>query len=308
MSTEPSDRTIVLNLLRGAVPERDTELCQLWKANGHAVEVVASSPGVKMDATDKRIQFDPKTIDLFWLIGFSFWRSIEVYSPAIAVATCTNTSLEKALSIDEERGLYEADFRQLIAAGQELIAESRSDDFEWPESVPLPTTDSDSLGDVQDKAAADLVALALAFALLHELKHVTFRLEGREKDMPRNEEEMACDTWARAFMTEKVADYARKNGHEYMIVAQKRAMGIALAGAIIHAMTAPNDRWGSEDYPPLCERLRAIFDGHTLPDNSSFWTFAACILVALLRQQHVRLDFKATTHKEMVDRLFAELG
>lgn len=308
MSTEPSDRTIVLNLLRGAVPERDAELCQLWTRHGHDVEVVASSAGVKMDATAKRIRFDTKTIDFFWLIGFSFWRAIEVYSPALAVATCTNTSLEKALLIDEERGRYEAEFKQRIAAGQELIAASRTDDIEWPEDLPMPTSDFDSLEDVQDKASAELVAFALAFALLHELKHIMFRFEDREKDMPRNEEEMACDTWARAFMTEKAADYARKNCHDYVRIAQKRAMGIALAGAVIHAMTSPNDRWGSADYPSLSERLRAMFDGHTLPDNSSFWTFAACIMIALLRQQHVRLDFKAATNKEMVDRLFAELG
>lgn len=39
MTTEPSDRTIVLHLLRGAVPERADEISGLWRQYGHAVEI-----------------------------------------------------------------------------------------------------------------------------------------------------------------------------------------------------------------------------------------------------------------------------
>ena len=89
METEPSDRTIVLHLLRGAVPERADEISGLWSQYGHGVEVAPSTKGVTMKADDKRIQFDTKTIDFFWLLGFSAWRAIEVYSPALLVATWT---------------------------------------------------------------------------------------------------------------------------------------------------------------------------------------------------------------------------
>ena len=36
--------------------------------------------------------------------------------------------------------------------------------------------------------------------------------------------------------------------------------------------------------------------------------FAACILIALLRQQHVRLDFTAPTARAFVGELFNALG
>lgn len=37
-----SDRTIVLHLLRGAVPERADDLSRLWREHGHDVEVAPS--------------------------------------------------------------------------------------------------------------------------------------------------------------------------------------------------------------------------------------------------------------------------
>ena len=50
METEPSDRTIVLHLLRGAVPERADEISGLWSQYGHGVEVAPSTKGVTMKA------------------------------------------------------------------------------------------------------------------------------------------------------------------------------------------------------------------------------------------------------------------
>ena len=122
METEPSDRTIVLHLLRGAVPERADEISGLWSQYGHGVEVAPSTKGVTMKADDKRIQFDTKTIDFFWLLGFSAWRAIEVYSPALLVATWTGMPLDQALKIDAERGQYEFDYKQRVSTAQSLIA------------------------------------------------------------------------------------------------------------------------------------------------------------------------------------------
>lgn len=116
MATELSDQTIVLNLLRGAVPEKGDELCKLWTDHRHSVEVAASGKGLTLNATSKRIKFDTKTVDFFWLLGFSAWRAIEVYAPALVLATSTGVSLEVALKADHGRGQFEFDFKQRIAA------------------------------------------------------------------------------------------------------------------------------------------------------------------------------------------------
>jgi hypothetical protein len=122
MTNEPSDRTIILHLLRGAVPERADEISGLWSQYGHAVEIAPSKKGVTMNANEKRIQFDTKTIDLFWLLGFSSWRAIEVYAPALVVATSNGLPLDQALSVDEDRRRPVAhhsrtDLRRILADG-----------------------------------------------------------------------------------------------------------------------------------------------------------------------------------------------
>lgn len=304
--TAPSDRMIVLSLLRGAVPEKDDEICRLWEAHGHAVEVAPSGPGLTLNATSKRIKFDTKTVDFFWLLGFAYWRAIEVYAPAVVLATTTGMSVDAALKADNDRGPFELDFKQRLAAAHALRTARKTSDIEWPADIPIPTADRSGLGDLQHMAAFDLVALAFAFALLHELKHVMFRAAN---DAPAEgyEEEMACDTWARATMTSHIAQYAAAARHSYEEVALKRAMGIAMAAVIVHAMTPPSAQWGDADYPPIATRIRAMVDGHSLEDGSPFWSFTACMLVAIMRQEGRPLDLVAGSSKEMVEILLSRL-
>lgn len=306
MTTEPSDRTIILHLLRGAVPERGDEISALWSQYGHAVEVAASTTGVTMNADATRIRFDTKTIDFFWLLGFSAWRAIEVYSPALVLATVTGMPLDQALSVDAERGQYEFDYKQRIASARSLVAAEQTANITWPTDVPDPTPDRESLGDNQHKAAFDLVAFALAFALLHEFQHVMFCADNSAPStLP--EEEIACDTYARDFMTSGLAAYAKKHGHDHAEVLQKRAMGVALAAVIIHAMTPTHAHWGNRQYPPIAERLTAMIAGYSLPADSSFWLFTACLLIALMRQENRPLDIAANSNKEMVEILLDRL-
>ncbi|HBO3911239.1 phage exclusion protein Lit family protein [Pseudomonas aeruginosa] len=306
MTNELSDRTIILHLLRGAVPERADEISGLWRQYGHAVEVAPSSKGVTMNADAKRIQFDTKAIDFFWLLGFSSWRAIEVYAPALVVATSRGIPFDQALSIDEERGQYEFDFRQRIAAAQSLITAEQTSEISWPADIPLPSADRDGLGDTQHMAAFDLVALALAFALLHEFQHVMFCAD-QSVPIERPEEEIACDIYARVFMTSELAAYAKKHQHDFAQVLQKRAMGIALAAVIIHAMTPIHAHWGNREYPPIAQRLTAMISGYNLPADSSFWVFTACILIALMRQENRPLNIVADSNKEMVEKLLDRL-
>ncbi len=306
MTTEPSDRTIVLHLLRGAVPERADDISGLWSQYGHAVEVAPSTKGVTMNADGKRIQFNTKTIDFFWLLGFSAWRAIEVYSPAVVLATLRGIPLNEALDADTKRGQYEFEYKQRVASAELLIAAEQTADISWPEDVPLPTADRESLGDPQHKAAFDLVALALAFTLLHEFRHVMYCADNSAPStLP--EEEIACDTWARDFMTSGLAAYAKKHGHAYADVQQKRATAITLAAATVHAMTPTHAHWGNHQYPPIAERLTATISGYNLPAGSPFWLFTACLLIALMRRENRPLDIVAHSNQEMVDMLLDRL-
>jgi len=118
--------------------------------------------------------------------------------------------LDQALKIDAERGQYEFDYKQRVSTAQSLIAAEQTAQISWPADIPEPTADRDSLGDVQHKTMFDLVAFALAFALLHEFRHVMYCAD---KSAPSTlpEEEIGCDNWAREFMTSGLAAYAKEH-------------------------------------------------------------------------------------------------
>ncbi len=302
MTAKPSERTIILHLLRGAVPERADDIGRLWAQYGQAIEVSPNAEGVTMNADAKRIQFDTKTIDLFWLLGFSGWRSIEVYAPALVLATVAGISLDQALNVDSERGQFEFDYRQRIDSARSLIAAQQTTDIQWPADVPQPTADRNGLTDAQHIVTFDLVAMALAFALLHEFRHVMFCTDNNAPaTLP--EEEIACDAWARDYMISGLAAYAQQHGHCYEQVQQKRAMGIALAAATIHVITPSHAHWGGRQYPPIAERLTTMIGGYNLSADSPFWVFTSCLLIALMRQENRPLNIVANSNQEMVEAL-----
>ncbi|HHB9365820.1 TPA: phage exclusion protein Lit family protein [Enterobacter roggenkampii] len=305
----PSLETIVLNLLRGAVPENADELCQTWKSYKHTVELAKDAHGSTMNATSRRIEFDSKTIDFFWLFGFSSWLTIETYSPALVKACLEGMTLESALESDEERGQYELNYKQHFHTTKSLLSVANTSDITWPQDIPYPTETRDSLNNAQEQTVFDLVALALSFSILHEYKHVQARAEEKKHEnlQEKNEEELACDTWAREYITKGAGDYAKNAGHTYEEVMQKRAMGIALAAFTIHALTPDTDKWGSEEYPSIAMRIQTMIGGYNLSDSSHFWCFTACLLIAVMRQDSRKLDYKASTCKEFVTIILSEL-
>jgi Peptidase U49 len=306
MTNVPSDQTIVLHLLRGAVPERADEISGLWTKYAPAVEVAPSAAGTTMNANRHRVRFDTKTIDLFWLLGFSAWRSIEAYSPALVITMLSGLTIEQALRIDERATTFERDYKERMKAAASLISATSTGEIAWPPDVPRPRADRDSFSDPQDAVAFDLTALALAFALLHEFSHVKLLAEKARPDtLP--EEEIACDVWARDFMTAKLAAYARAHGHSYQQVSQKRAMALALAATIVHAITPTVAQWGNSEYPPLSDRIHAIVAGFNLSPDSSFWFFAACLLVGIMRQEHRPLDIVGPTPQALAEALIARV-
>ena len=306
MADKRSDRTIVLNLLRGAVPEQANWLCAIWVEHGHEVEVPPSSRGATMNSTSKRIRFDTKTIDFFWLTGFVLWRAVALYSPAVFCATRMNLTIDQVLASDLERPQLELDHKQRMSAIVALLEANETEEIAWPHDIPRPTAHRDSLEGCEEKATFDLVLFALTFAILHELRHVMFRKAG---DGPTDDsvEEMLCDTWARDVMTGKIGNFSRQTENTFAEVAQKRASGIALAAFIVHTMTAPSARWGTEEYPPIADRLIAMIAGYSLPENSNFWLFTACLLVATLRQDRVPLEVSGLSYKGIVETLLDRL-
>lgn len=296
----------VKSLLLGATPERKDEIENLWARYAPKVCVVEDARGVNISAGKGRIQFDHKTLEAIWLLGFNGWRSIETYSPAIILAGITGASLDDILRADEELASFEMDYRSRSSSARSIIEEKLSVHTIWPQDVPLPEAERDTLGSHQEMAAFDLVCLATAYVFLHELRHVIFLSDG-DHPADRREEEIACDVWARSFLTDKVGVYAQSVGQAFTRVLDKRSMGIALGAMILHEITTESARWGTAEYPPVTTRIQAMISGSPLAKESHYWLFTACLLVGIFRQAHRPLPTYAPSTNELVEQLTTDL-
>lgn len=289
-------------LLEAAVPERTSEFRELWNTYSPTVEIATDTPGFTLNANKRRILFQHKALDVLWIIGFSAWESIATYSPAIAIALNTSKRLEDALGNDDGRGELEMHYKARLAAARDIIESADTDPNMWPNDVPQPGLNR-STASIEQASAYDLTLLATAFVLFHEFRHVMLDQDGQRPDDPA-EEELLCDTWAREFMTVKLADYAQTHGHSYSQVLNKRAAAMALGSLMLHEITPIAMHGGvPSDYPPFAARIRAISGGMTLPEDSTYWIYAGCLLVGALRRQHRTLDIVTNSPRELVNLL-----
>ena len=307
MTVQPDDpREVIKALMRGAVPERRADIERLWQKYHPRVEVCDNARGITLKATREKIAFDPKTIDVFWLIGFSGWRAIECYSPLILLSSETNQQIEALIRDDDHLSGIERDYRERRAAVHSLLDTTSALDIRWPPDLPRPSANRDAFGDSQYKTTFDLTLLALALALFHEFRHVMLDVDGK-RPADRREEEMACDVWAREFMTANAGAYAEAHLHTYQQVLQKRSMGFALAALVLHDITPVWDHGGNAEYFCLGDRLTAILGNTALPDQAHFWILAASLLLGVFRQRGTPLNIPAMSPRELSEYLIARL-
>ena len=301
-----SPREVVLSHLINAVPERSNEIRALWQQYNPDIIVEQNSRCIKLQASMKRIVFEPKTMQVFWLICFSGWKAIECYSPHVKRSVCSDKTIDTLMQADDNDDSFEIVWRQRLAAAKELIQAEFPECVPWPSDVPFPNDNRNAFTDPQHLAAFDLTCLAVAFTLFHEFRHVMF---GKDKDYPsdRREEELACDVWAREFMTAKLATYVQEHNHNYYRILRKRSIGFALAALIIHEITPVIDHGGNNEYFSIATRLQAILDNTSLPDNDHFWVVAASILVGIFRQKGLAINTSAANAKLLTNYLLDNL-
>lgn len=306
MGCAPSPEEIVAALMTGAVPERRDEIRALWKRYHPEVIVAQDAKHITLNATKNRIKFDAKTMDVFWLIGFSGWRAIECYSPHVIVSAVSGQTIERIIADDEGLAEIELAYKERRAAAQSLIDATDQATTPWPPDLPRPNSSRDAACDPQYKAAFDLTCLAVAFTLFHEFRHVMLdRDEQRPHDI--REEELVCDVWAREFMTANLAAYAQDHGHDYHEVLRKRSMGFALAALILHEITPVWDHGGNNAYFSVGTRLQTILENTPLPDNDHFWVLAASLLIGIFRQKGQSISAPPTEPRSLTRHLLAGL-
>lgn len=306
MGNSTAPENIVLGHIIRAVPEREQEIRELWLQYDPKIFIARNKAGITLTEKKRCISFDPKTMDVLWLIGFSGWKAIECYSPHVFCAYSSGQSIEEALQDDAELDEFECMYKQYFAAVKELMSAKDSKSVQWPPGLPCPNEDRDAFDD-QYKAAFDLTCLAVAFMFFHEIRHVEFSRDGqRPKDL--REEELQCDVWAREFMTVKIASYARTRNHQYQKVLRKRSIGIALAALIIHEITPFWAICGNENYFSIKTRLKSLLDNTPITnENDHFWVFTASLLIGIYRESGTKIDIRESSAKKLANRLLDNL-
>lgn len=306
MKNTESPKEIAQNLMIGVVPERKNEIACLWEKYHPNVELVSDAKRFTLNANKDRIQFDAKIMDIFWLICFGGWRAIECYSPHVVCSISSQRNVSTLLEIDDNLSEVERAYKERRAAAQTFIDAENASTAPWPPDLPRPSADRDAFADNQYKSVFDLACMAVAFAIFHEFRHVML---DKDKQRPSDlrEEELACDVWAREFITVNIKSYALANGHEYHEVLRKRSMSFSLATLVLHEITPMWDHGGNSEYFSITTRMSAILDNTPLPDNDNFWVFSASLLIGIYRQKSLALDFVEPNAKCLTRRLIAGL-
>jgi hypothetical protein len=123
--------------------------------------------------------------------------------------------------------------------------------------------------------------MSTAYAFCHELRHIMFAKDGlytnntnvneKEAKASRPEEELACDIWARDFLTSRIGVYAKQQNVEFDRVLAKRSIAAAIGIFVLYETTERIGDAGDEAYPLRISR-QAGPGFHVMPGHP----FMAC--------------------------------
>ena len=298
---------VAFDLIAGSAPEHRWRLETFWKKYAVRFQEVDGKPGILLNANISRVQYTRKDLQVMWLTGFSLWRSIELFAPAVVLPILTGTPSSSVLMFDDKLDEIEYQYRERIRAVTTLIGAEELDPARWPPDIPLPTDSRTALAETQDMLVFDLVMMATAVLFLHELKHVEFHAEhanGTPRPEKLAEEELQCDVWARDWFMSGLVNYANKNDHSYQEVYSKRALALLLVCEYLRLADQHSAVFIGNHYPPLAIRIAALSGAVNLPVGDHFWVVAACILLAEARRQYkITPKFDNMSSKEIVGHL-----
>lgn len=238
------------NALMGAAPERSADLDDMWRDLDPRFQVapdVHEGERVIMDAGAYRyVRFNHRVMRAFWIAGFSAWEGYRAVADA--------ASLD---AIDLRR------FKELITAFESMISSDDPELEPLPAGVAEPGQYPDKHRDPQARAASELATIAVAWALLHELRHIRHQREGTGADpqdsdtKARHDEEFSCDEFSTTFLLEQIDAYCSGTGESAELVRRKRQLGIYF-GLFAVALLA-KDKWGaSKSHPAVQSRISAV--------------------------------------------------
>ena len=268
-------------LMSSAAPERATDWLRLRESHGITFHAISDRKGITLRARGRRVEFDNKTMTWLWLLGFSGWQAFRLHGPHLLLRSVTRDKIDDQLRRVDPTYNDELTGLETVLYAIRDLPELESPDWHtiWPVAIPRVQIDKRGL-DCEQRTAFDLTMIATAYMLLHEVRHIVL---SSEKNRPTPViEELACDAFARQFLLDGAIEYATTYKEDPSRVIAKRAAGIALGAYALYGFTPSSGRSGNSNYPPVVDRIEAIYSDIDLPNDHWFWDFSASLLISIL--------------------------
>ena len=173
---QPVSREGFETLINWAAPERAEQLRDHLSRYNPTFFLNQDKEGVLLKTGGGKIHFTHKDLRQLWLLGFVAWQAIPCYTPFIIGADRLRQPLGPAfLEHDHDLPTMEQAFDNLRYSAKQLLKADRTEDVPWPPEVPMSAAD---LKTVEERAVANLISMATAAMLLHELRHDKFEQDG----------------------------------------------------------------------------------------------------------------------------------
>ncbi len=291
MSQDQQERTgyDALGLFQMVAPERSVELAELVSKYTPTFFLASDQPRFVLSANPFGfVQYSNRTLLRVWLLAWVMWKEMYCWSTSIWIMK--PFLLDQLDMIPDQKQSY-ADADDLHSDAMAFVNSDPMDWTSWPTRIPKPLEIAQS--GKEDWLIKDLAHHAIAFFLLHEVRHIMLHKDGSTFATPVAEE-FECDRWATEYLLAQSAAYATNASEDPLMVKSKRAMGIALGMAVIaHIQDLGLWEPGSE-HPSIAERMTKLAAVVDLPGNDFFWNVACSFLLASRRREQTlpdRVDF-----------------
>lgn len=237
-------------LFTGCAPERASDLADMWQELQPLFQLtddISPDGRIIMDAGAYRhVRFNHRVLRAFWIAGYAAWEGYRLVAES--------PDLQQ---LDMSR------FATLLAAFEQVVESDGPTAEPLPAGVAEPGLYPEGGGDRQDRAPAELATIGVAWALLHELRHIRHQREGTGAEAftadreAMHREEFSCDQFATQFLLEQADAYAASEGVQVELVGRKRQLGI-YTGLFAVALLAKNKWQATDSHPSIQQRLDAV--------------------------------------------------
>ena len=288
------------SLITMAAPERSDEIADLWSRYSPSFDAASDTGSFHMEAgAFGFVRFSLRSMWISWLLTHEAWATLDCYSTRLMMLDLSKESVRASFGVClravADQVEVEAQVDDIAQKVNELNSGVDLSDFEWPGTMPIPSTDRPT--EKLEAAQHDLAWLVVAIMFLHELRHVMEREETKEH-LSSIEREYRCDAFAQGFLMECVGCYAHCEGDDKNRVARKRAIALGIWCYIIHRIVGEHK---SESHPPPSARLQRVLSTLEFPQEDWFWIVMASLLLNQLRAlSHFPVSVSSTSWADLV--------